>query len=67
MGILFDAVKFKAGKGVLVENGKEVLKFEVGIPITERRSIRYRPGIYMREEPARAVGRKEQSDHESQD
>lgn len=41
-------------------------------PITEEqyayfRDRRYRPGVYMREEPAYRPDRKEQSDHESQD
>lgn len=77
MGILFNAVRIKAGKGTLFLNGEKIAESEATMicgdeitPFTEEqyayfRDRRYRTGVYMREEPVRPV-RKEQSDHESQ-
>lgn len=73
MGILFDAVRIKAGKGTLFLNGEKIAEVEnVEFTMKEERSlvrtlsIRYRPGAYMREEPAYSPDRKEKSDHEGQ-
>lgn len=81
MGVLFNSVRLKAGKGVLFLNGEKIAEIPPGeitmtiadesTPITEEqyayfRGRRYRPGVYMREEPA-GPDRKEKSDHESQD
>ena len=82
MGVLFDAVRIKAGKGALFLNGEKIAEIPPGgititvadestPTITEEqyayfRGRRNRPGVYMREEPVRPA-RKEQSDYESQD
>lgn len=92
MGILFDAVRIKAGKGItpaMIRTGSVIgaalaVESKIGqgaasiVALDEESTTitkeqyayfhgrKLRPGIHMREEPARAVGRKEQSDHESQ-
>lgn len=92
MGILFDAVRIKAGKGItpaMIRTGSVIgasmaVESKIGqgavsivaldeesTTITEEQYAyildrAVRPGIYMREEPAYTVSRKEQSDHESQ-
>ena len=72
VGILYESVRIKAGNGTLFLNGEKIcevqdVQFTMEKAHDEPRTLaaRYRPGIYMREEPAHPVGRKEQSDHES--
>lgn len=70
--LMVEELKIKTGNGKLFLNGEQIAECK-NVQFTMKRThddprpmaARYRPVIYMREEPARAAGRKEQSNHES--